>query len=100
MESSSVSQVSYIEKTYLQRVTSLFSVEILFVSQCRKTSEVNPSVLCFSTFPVAINFFEKKVRRGFEDFPLKTSVSKCRVISQGNPSVLCFEISSGENVHG
>ena len=38
VESTSVSQVSYIEKTYLQRVTSLFSVEIFFVPQCRKTS--------------------------------------------------------------
>ncbi len=38
-----------------------------FVSQCRKNSQVKPSVLCFRNFPVAKNLW---IRVGeYEDFP-------------------------------
>ena len=36
----------------LQTVMSRFSVEVIFVSQYRKTLQGNPSVLCFRKFPV------------------------------------------------
>ena len=40
-----------------------------FVSQCRKLSQVNPSVLCFKKFPVAKNL---GIRGGeYQDFPSK-----------------------------
>ena len=56
----------------LQRVMSLFLIfcRKIFVSQCRKYSQVNPSVLCFRKFPVA----ERLMRKGggeYQDFPSK-----------------------------
>ena len=46
----------------LQRVMSRFSIfcRNFFVSQCRKYSQVNPSVLCFRKFPVAKTFMDKR----------------------------------------
>ena len=43
----------------------------IFVSKCRKTSQGNPSVLCFRKLPVAKNFMDKKgavSRFSFENF--------------------------------
>ena len=40
-----------------------------FVSQCRKYSQVNPSVLCFRKFPVVKKFTDK--RGEYQDFPSK-----------------------------
>ena len=45
----------------LKRVMSRLSVEIFFVSQYRKTSQGNPSVLCFRKFPLAKKFMDKGV---------------------------------------
>ena len=59
------------KKLMLQRVKSLFSVRIFFCIECQKISWVNLSVLCFSSFPVAIKFLEKKVRGENQDFPWK-----------------------------
>ena len=52
-----------IETFSIMRVMSSFYIE-LFVSQCRKTSQWNPSVLCFRKIPVA-NVFS--VERGLEE---------------------------------
>ena len=56
----------------LQKVMSRFSIfcRIFFVSQCRKISEVNPSVLCFRKIPVAKKFKDKG-GGDFQDFPSK-----------------------------
>ena len=40
-----------------------------FVSQCRKYSQVNPSVLCFRKFPVAKKFMDK--RAGVSNFSVE-----------------------------
>ena len=40
-----------------------------FVSQCRKISQGNPSVLCFRKFPGAKKFMDKKGE--YQDFPSK-----------------------------
>ena len=54
----SVSIISSIEKFYASAgyATIFDFLSIFFVSQCRKYSQVNPSVLCFRKFPVAKKF--------------------------------------------
>ena len=57
----------------LQRVMSLFLIfcRKFFVSQCRKYSQVNPSVLCFRKFPLAKTFMDKECGE-YQDFPSET----------------------------
>ena len=43
-----------------------------FVSQCRKYSQVNPSVLCFRKFPVAKKLMQKGGGE-YQEFPSKNS---------------------------
>ena len=52
----------------LKRVMSRFFVDF-FDSQSRKTSQGNPSVLCFGKFPAANKFMDKKGE--YQNFPLK-----------------------------
>ena len=60
------------KKFMLERVMSRFSIfcRTFFVSQCRKYSQVNPSVLCFRKFPVVEILW---VRGGgvYQDIPWK-----------------------------
>ena len=42
-----------------------------FVSQCRRTSLVNPSVLCFGKFPVGKKFVDIVNKGKYQDFPSK-----------------------------
>ncbi len=52
-----------------QRVISQFSIfcRMFSVSQCRKYSQVNPSVLFLRKFPVAKKLMDK--RGEYQDFP-------------------------------
>ena len=60
------------------RGVSRFSVEKFFVSQCRKTSQRNLSVL-FQKFPVAKKFMDKRGGGGsLKMFRRKFFVSQCR----------------------
>ena len=54
----------------------------MFVSQCRKIWLVNPSVLCFSKFPVAKKFMDKR-GGSFKIFRRNFFVSQCRKFPQG-----------------
>ena len=58
-EPSRVSLISGIEKFYAWSLCHDFSSNF-FVSQYRKTSQGNHSVLCFGMFPVANKFMDKK----------------------------------------
>ncbi len=42
---------------------------IIFLSQCRKTSQAHLVEQCYRHFPVAKKFMDK--RGGYQDFPLK-----------------------------
>ena len=57
----SVSLISGIEKLYASEGHVTIFPRKFFVSQCRKSPKRNRSVLCFSKFPVAKNFW---MRRG------------------------------------
>ena len=60
-ESFSASLISGIEKLYASEsyVTIFDFLSSFFVSQCRKISSVNRSVLCFRNIPVAKKFMDK-----------------------------------------
>ena len=83
----------------LQRVMSRFSIfcRIFFVSQCRKYSQVNPSVLCFRKFPVAKKFMDK--RGEYQDFPSRTFCLTVPKISVGESFTVAL-ISGSEKVYG
>ena len=75
------------EKFMNRRGGSIKNFSRLFVSKCRKDSQVNTSLLFFRKFPVA-----KKlgIRRGsIKIFRGKFFDSQCRNHSQVNPSLLC-----------
>ena len=66
----------------LRRVMSRFSVEIFFVSQCRKIWQGNPSNLCFRKILAAKKFMDKR-GGGAPKFPSKKfclTVSKIFVV--------------------
>ena len=86
-------KISCIEKFYASEgyVTIFdFLSNFFLVSQCRKYSQVNPSVLWFKKFPVAKNFMDKR-GGSIKIFRRIFFVSQCRKSSQVNPSVLCFK---------
>ena len=58
---------------------SRFSVDVFFVSKCRKVSQASPSLLCFRKFPVAKNSMENK--GGIKIFRRKIFVLECRKFS-------------------
>ena len=64
----------------LKRVRHDFSSNFFFVSQNRKTLQVNASVLCFRKIPVAENYMDK-MGGGIKILRLKLFVSQCRKIS-------------------
>ena len=72
---------------------------IFFVSQYRKTSQGNHSVLCFGMFPVANKFMDKKGE--YQNFPSKIF---CLTVPKNfvrEPFRAVFQkISRGEKVYG
>ena len=52
--------------------------QIVFVSQCRKLSKLNPFVSCLRKLPVAKKIMDRKV--GIKIFRPRTFVSQCRKI--------------------
>ena len=62
-----VSLIRVLKNFMLQRVMSRF-LSKFFVSQCRKISQGNPSLLCFRKFPVAKKFMDKSGGE-YQDFP-------------------------------
>ena len=78
----------------LQRVMSRFSIEKLFVSQCRKNSQGNPSVLCFKKFPVAKKFMDKRGGGEYQDFPSKIF---CLTVPK-NSAVESFKLSLTQGI--
>ena len=76
----SVSLISGIEKLYASEGHVTIFPRKFFVSQCRKSPKRNRSVLCFSKFPVAKNFWIR--RGGASRFSVENFfVSQCRNIS-------------------
>ena len=75
-ESFSVSLISGIEKFYASEsyVTIFHFLSSFFVSQCRKFSSVNRSVLCFRNIPVAKKFMDKG-RGGVSSFSVENFLS-------------------------
>ena len=89
-------KISGIEKFYASEgYVTIFSRNF-FVSQCRKYSQVNPSVLCFRKFPVAKKFMDK--RGEYQDFPSKICLTMPK-ISVGESFTVAL-ISGSEKVYG
>ena len=66
----SVSLISGIEKNYASEGYFMIFYRKIFVSQSRKISYRNPSLLCFRKVLVATKFFDKK-GGGYQDFASK-----------------------------
>ena len=97
----SVSLISGIEKFYASEsyVTISIFCRIFFVSQCRKYSQVNPSMLCFRKFPVAKKFMDKGGGGEYQDFPSKFFCLTVPKISVGESFTVAL-ISGSEKVYG
>ena len=68
----------------LQRVKSRFSIfcRKFIVSQCRKNSQLSPSLLCSRKFPVAKKLWIRG-EGGHQDFPLKFFASQSHIFRRG-----------------
>ena len=73
---------SGIKKFMPKRGISRFSIENL-LSQCRKISRRNASVLCFRKFPVAKKFKNKRGGGSIKSLRRKFFVSQCRKTCRG-----------------
>ena len=76
----SLSLNSSIERIYASEGYVTIIRLIFFVSQCRKISYSNPSVLCFRKFPVAKKFMDKR-GGSVKIFRQNFFVSQCRKVS-------------------
>ena len=75
-------------------------LSIFFVSQNRKTLQVNPSLLCFTKIPVAKKFLEK---RGGEYQSFASKISCLTVLKHFVEEPFCAlfpKISGSEKVYG
>ena len=75
-ESFSVALISGTEKVWRRGGGMKILRRKVFVSQCRKYSQVNPSVLCFRKIPLAKRFMDK--RGSIKIFRRKFFISQCR----------------------
>ena len=71
----SVSLISGIEKIYASDGYVTIFRRIFFVSEYRKTLQVNHSVLCFRKIPVAKKTKSLKIKGGVSSFCVKKSLS-------------------------
>ena len=81
------------------RGVSRFSVEKFFVSQCRKTSQRNLSVL-FQKFPVAKKFMDKRGGEGVSRCSVENFLSHSAENFRRGESFSVSIISGSEKVYG
>ena len=79
-----MSLISGIEKIYASEGYFMIFYRKIFVSQSRKISYRNPSLLCFRKVLVAIKFFVKK-GGGYQDFASKYFCLTVTKIAVGKP---------------
>ena len=94
-------KVSGSEKLYgLERGSINIFRQNIFVSQCRKLSQLNPSVLCFRKLPVAKKIMDKR-GSDYHDFPSKLFCLTMPKNFAGEPFCAVFlKISGSQKDYG